>query len=107
MQECRKRRRELSDEIRSLKKAIKSLEVKLPKLTLEISGCDTTRDELAKLIPELRVQCEVSDEDAAKRAELDKKVEKCVADMASCANLASKLEKEVANIQKSIMDAGG
>ena len=90
-----------------MKKLVKSLEIKLPKLTLEISGCDITRNELAKLIPELRKQCQISPEDSVKRAELDKNVQKCIADMASCADLAGKLEKEVENLQKAIMDAGG
>ena len=65
--ECRDRRRQIKDELKALAKSIKSLSIKLPKLKLEIDGCDTTREELTKLIPELRIQCEVSSEDQAKR----------------------------------------
>ena len=107
LQQCRKRRREIAEEIKSLKKTIKSLEVKLPKLEMEINGCDTTREELTKLIPELREQCHFTDEDIAKKAELVEKIDNCRSEMASCATLASKLEKEVDKLQKKIMDAGG
>lgn len=107
VQECRQRRRAIKEELRALAKVVKSLEVKLPKLDLEITGCDTTRLELSKLIPELRLQCEVSEEDIAKRDELSKKVEKCKSDMESCASLAEELENEVAKLQRDIMEAGG
>jgi chromosome segregation ATPase len=107
LQECRARRRQLLDEIKSLKKTVKSLEVQLPKLQMEITGCDTTREELTKLIPQLRTQCQFSAEDAAKKAGLEKNVQKCKSDMASCAELAAKLEKEVARLQKAILEAGG
>jgi structural maintenance of chromosome 4 len=107
LQECRKRRREIKDEFRALTKTAKSLENKLPKLKLEINGCDTTRKELTKLIPDLRVQCKVSDEDEQKRAELQDNVEKCRSDMVSCAKLADKLEAEFSKLQKGILDAGG
>ena len=66
LQECRSKRRALVEEIRTLKRRIKSLTVKLPKLTMEIEGCDTTREELTKRIPELREQCTVSKEDEKK-----------------------------------------
>jgi len=107
LQDCRSKRRALVEEIRTLKRRIKSLSVKLPKLTMEIEGCDTTREELTKRIPELRQQCTVSSDDEKKLRELKKKAEKCKSDMASCAMLASKLEGEVAKLQKSILDAGG
>ena len=68
---------------------MKSLEIKIPKLSLEISGFDTTREELTKLIPELRVQCEVSAEDEEKKVDLKENVKKCKNDMESCAKLAS------------------
>ena len=89
--------------MRSLTKSVKSLEIKIPKLQLEISGCDTTREELTKLIPELRTQSEVTTEDAKKMAGLRKNVEKCKADMTSCVKLADKLEKEVSQMQKKIL----
>jgi structural maintenance of chromosome 4 len=95
------------EELRTMTKSVKSLEIKLPKLKLEITGCDTTREELTKLIPELRLQCEISDEDAQKRAELKNNVAKCRSDMTSCAELAAKLEKQVSKLQKDILDAGG
>mmetsp|Transcript_10732 Transcript_10732/g.16868 ORF Transcript_10732/g.16868 Transcript_10732/m.16868 type:complete len:1150 (-) Transcript_10732:83-3532(-) len=107
VQECRNRRRAIKDALRILSKTVKSLEIKMPKLNLEISGCDTTRQELTKLIPELRLQCQVSDEDKTKRAELQAKVEQCILDMKSCAILADRLEKEVARLQQDIMEAGG
>lgn len=105
--ECRKRRSELRDEVRTLKKRVKTLTVKLPKLTMEIAGCDTTREELTKRLPELRSQCELSAGDAITISNLNKKVHKCKSDMASCAMLASKLEADVARLQKAILDAGG
>ena len=83
------------------------METLLPKLAVEIGGCDTTREELTKFIPELRSQCELSDEDAAILVETKRKVSKCKTDMASCTMKASKLESEVARLQKAIMDAGG
>jgi structural maintenance of chromosome 4 len=107
VQECRNRRRVIKEELRALAKTVKSLEIKLPKLNLEIAGCDTTRQELTKLIPELRVQCEVSEEDKTKRAELQSKVDQCKLDMKSCALLAERLQKEVTKLQQDIMDAGG
>lgn len=107
LQECRKGRKELLEEIRSLKKAVKMLVTKLPKLAVEINGCDTTRKELTKFIPELRFQSELSDADEAKLVELSRKVGKCRTDMSSCAMKASKLEAEVARLQKAIMEAGG
>ncbi|KAL7428262.1 hypothetical protein ACHAXH_003877 [Discostella pseudostelligera] len=104
---CRSRRRELSDEIRSLTKLVKSLSVKLPKLRMEIDGFDTTREELTKQLPSLRIQSTLSAADEQKKAELLKKVEKCKAEMASCVAATSELEEEVAKLQKSILNAGG
>lgn len=107
LQECRSQRRSLSAEIRDLQKRIKVLSLKVPKLTLEISSCDTTREELAKRIPELKSQCTLTESDSKKRDELKKLVVKCKSDMASCAMLASKLEGEVAKVQRAILEAGG
>ena len=107
IQASRDRRKDIKNELRKLTKTIKSLETSLPKLELEIEGCDTTREELTKLIPELRVQCEVSEEDMEKAKELESKVEDCKENMKSCVELATQLEKEVSKIQKSILDAGG
>ena len=107
LKQCRGQRRSLAGEVRDLNKRIKSLGVKIPKLTMEIASCDTTREELTKRLPDLRAQCILSDEDATKLVQLNSKVEKCKADMASCAMLASKLEADVARLQKSILHAGG
>jgi structural maintenance of chromosome 4 len=107
LQECRTRRKELNEEIRALTKRVKFLEVQLPKLAMEIAGCDTTREELTKRIPELKSQSELSDSDAAKLVDLSKNVHRCKTEMSSCALLASKLEAEVARLQKEILDAGG
>jgi structural maintenance of chromosome 4 len=107
IKEHRQRRRDIKDEARQLTKAIKSLEVCVPKLRLEIEGCDTTRQELTKLVPVLRSQSEVSDEDQAKVEELTAKVEECKSNMSTCVSLAERLESEVAKLQKEILDAGG
>ena len=107
LQDCRNRRKEIIEEIRTLRKNVKALETKIPKLSVEIASCDTTREELTKIIPELRNQSKLSDSDAAKLLELNHKVGKCKSDMSACAMKASKLEAEVARLQKAIMDAGG
>jgi len=107
LKQCRAQRRGLTGEVRDLNKRVKALSVQIPKLSMEIASCDTTREELTKRLPDLRAQGILSDEDGAKLAELNSKVEKCKSDMASCAMLASKLEVDVARLQKSILDAGG
>ena len=107
LQDCRSTRKSLVEEVRKLKRRVKTLEVKIPKLAMEIEGCDTTRENLTKSIPELREQCTVSEADANKLSELKSNAEKCKMDMASCAMQASKLETEVAKLQKAILDAGG
>jgi structural maintenance of chromosome 4 len=104
---CRSRRRELSDEIRSLTKLIKTLSVKLPKLQMEIEGFDTTREELTKQLPSLRQQSTLSAADEQKKEELLKKVKNCKMEMASCVAATSELEAEVAKLQKDILNAGG
>eukprot|EP00979_Chaetoceros_neogracilis_P003158 scaffold536_cov142-Chaetoceros_neogracile.AAC.6 len=71
------------------------------------ASCDTTRVELTKCLPDLRANCLLNDDDAAKLTKLNRKIQKCTSDMASCAMLASKLEADVARLQKSILDAGG
>jgi len=107
LKECKKNRRSLANEIRELNKSIKQDSRKVPKLSLEIASCDTTREELTKRIPELQSQCELSQSDKAKLLKLNKNVQKCKNEMASCAKLAAKLESNVAQIQKSILEAGG
>ncbi len=107
IQNSRDRRRSIKDELRKLTKAVKSMETNLPKLLLEIQGCDTTREELTKLVPELRMQCEVSAEDLKKVKKLQSKVKASKFNMKSCVELATELEREVAKLQKDIMDAGG
>ena len=107
LQDCRNKRKEIIEEIRTLKKNMKALGTKIPKLSVEIASCDTTREELTKIIPDLRAQSKLSDKDAAKLMELNQNVGKCKSDMSSCAMKASKLEAEVARLQKAIMEAGG
>lgn len=107
LQECRKRRLDIKTEIRSLVKAAKLLEVMMPKLQMEIEGCDTTREELTKLIPLLRAQCQISAEEETKRNALGEKVRRCQADMDSCVTLANRLEAELSKLQQEILDAGG
>jgi chromosome segregation ATPase len=107
LKNCRAKRRELVEEIRTLTKRIKSLSVKLPQLEMEIAGFDTTREELTKRLPSLREQSTLSAADVKKKNELLKKVEQCKSDMASCVEATSKLEKEVSTLQKNIINAGG
>jgi structural maintenance of chromosome 4 len=107
LKQCRAKRRELVEEIRTLTKLIKSLSVKLPQLEMEIAGFDTTREELTKRLPSLREQSTLSASDEKKKCELLEKVEQCKLDMASCVETTSKLEKEVSTLQKNIINAGG
>ena len=107
LQEVRSKRRSLSNEVRQLSKRIQALNVQLPKLSMKISGCDTTREELTKRLPDLKKLCCLSETDNIKLSDLNKKVKKCESDMASCTKLASKLEGEVAKIQSAILDVGG
>lgn len=99
--------KKLVEEIRTLHKRIKELEIKIPKLSMEIEGCNTTRSELTKLIPHLRQECELSAGDKEKLKKLLERVESCKLDVDGCAKMASKLEKEVGRLQKAILDAGG
>lgn len=105
--QCRTQRRELSDELRRLKTKVKALTVKLPKLRIDVDGCDTTRAELTNRIPELRDQCQLSPDDQKRLEQLNIKVEECKSDMEACKRLSDRLEKEVAKLQKDILDAGG
>lgn len=107
LKQCRQRRRNIAQEIHLLTKRIKALSVRLPKLSIEIEGFDTTRSTLTERIPELRSQCELSEHDRATLKKLNQEVEKRKTEMASCAMQASKLESDVARIQKSILEAGG
>ena len=107
LKECRQRRRDIAQEIQLLTKSIKALSIKLPKLSIEIEGFDTTRATLTERIPELRSQCELSEKDRAMLKKLNQEVEKRKMEMASCAMQTSKLESDVARIQKAILDAGG
>jgi len=104
---CRDRRRELTEEIRTLNKLIKAHSVKLPKLRMEIEGFDTTREVLTKQLPTLREQSTLSTVDEAKKSELLKKVVNCKSEMSACVDATSKLEAEVAKLQKNIVTAGG
>lgn len=74
---------------------------------MEVEGCNTSRKELSKLIPELKTKIKLSPEDTARLYELQQKVDKCRSDMQSCQQLATKLEAEVAKLQQAILDAGG
>lgn len=107
MVEVRKRRKELAAEIKDLNKSIKSLEKKIPKISIELDGFETTRENLTASIPELRKKSAMSKSDEKKVSELRQKISKCKSDMASCSMQASKLEADVARLQKSILDVGG
>ena len=98
----RSNRRALTVEIQSLTKQIKSFTKKIPKLSMEIAGCDTSREELTKRLPILREQSILSPADEKRCKTLKEEVSKCMSDMASCAILASKLESETAKLKKSI-----
>jgi structural maintenance of chromosome 4 len=105
--ECRKRRKDLADEARALKTTIRDLEAQVPKFTLEIAGCDTTREELTRLLPTLEAQTRLSREDEEKLQGLRSELERCQVDMAACTEAAAGLEGEVAALQQQIMEAGG
>jgi structural maintenance of chromosome 4 len=105
--ECRSQRKKLAEEIKCLKRLVKELEVKIPKLSMEISRFDAVRADLTKFIPQLQSQCVVSEEDATLLLSLNNEVSKCQSDMSSCAALTANLETEVAQLQQSILDAGG
>ncbi|GMH53692.1 hypothetical protein TrST_g10176 [Triparma strigata] len=105
--ECRERRKELVEEIRSLEKIIKTLTVKVPKLRMEVDGVENTREALTQSIPELKEASTMSAADAATLKGLTAEVKKIEKDMKKCVDLATKLEAEVADIQKNILDAGG
>jgi len=107
LQECRAHRRNLASEVRDLQKRIKSLSVEIPKLSMNIASCDTTREEWTTRLPSMREACVLSEEDAATLTSLQQQVQKCKSDMASCAMQASKLEADVARLQTAILDAGG
>ncbi|GKY99335.1 hypothetical protein MPSEU_000888500 [Mayamaea pseudoterrestris] len=107
LHDLRTQRKDLLDEIRQLKQRIKAYESKLPKLSMEIAGFDTTRTELTKLIPELKSQSKLSAGDEKELRELNKVVETCKDDMSSCVEEASRLQAAVDRLQKAILDAGG
>lgn len=107
LQNCRQKRAAIQDEVRSLERSIKSLSINIPKLTMQAVGCDTTREELTKRLPELRKQSTLSETDKVKLESLLKTVDKCKRDVGACFEDASKLEEEVAKLQKSILEAGG
>ncbi len=107
LQSCRQRRAAIQEEIRSLEKNIKSLSINVPKLSMQAAGCDTTREELTKRLPELRKQSTLSETDKLKLETLLKTVGKCKRDVGTCSKEASQLEEEVAKLQKAILEAGG
>jgi structural maintenance of chromosome 4 len=74
---------------------------------MQAVGCDTTREELTKRLPELRKQSTLSETDKLKLKSLLKAVDKCKSDVGTCSEEASKLEEEVTKLQKSILEAGG
>lgn len=104
---CRDRRKEIAHEGRTLKKTIRDLEATIPKLTVEVNGCDTTRKELTQLLPMLQAQTKLSDEDEHNLKSLQADLKRCENDMAKCTEAASGLEIEVEDLQKQIMNAGG
>ena len=104
---CRQRRKEIALEIDALKKVVKALGTKLPKLLMEIEGFDTTRTALTERIPELRSQCALNDKDQATLDQLNEEIERRKKAMLSCATKASQLEADVAKLQNSILEAGG
>lgn len=105
--ECRSARKLLVEEIKRLKAQVKVIDVKIPKLSMELSNFDRTRADLRDFIPQLKSQSVVSEEDAALLTSLNVEVSKCKTDMSSCASITAKLEAEVARLQKDILSAGG
>ena len=51
LEAIRSNRRVLVAEIKSLTKKIKCLTLKIPKIKMDITGCDTSREELTKRLP--------------------------------------------------------
>jgi structural maintenance of chromosome 4 len=107
LQQIRQRRKEIQAELRQLAKDLKSGHARVPKLELEIGNCDTTRENLTKLIPQLEQQVVENEADQSKLAELEERVSACEADLAACNGQAAALEKEKEGLQKAILDAGG
>jgi len=104
---ARSKRRILQEEIKNLGLSIKALRIKIPKLALEIKGCDTTREELTLRLPTLKEQSTLSSEDEVRLSELKKKVQECKNSLALCVMKSSKLEGEVTKLQKAVLNAGG
>lgn len=88
-------------------KRIRSLEVSIPKLKLEVEGCETTRQQLERLIPELQQQCFITQEEVDRRELLEEKVRLCENNLRVCSVHADKLEAEVTKLQNEIVEAGG
>ena len=95
LEAIRSNRRVLVAEIKSLTKKIKCLTLKIPKIKMDITGCDTSREELTKRLPVLSEQIILSSADEQKCKTLKQHISKCKSDMASCAIVAAKLESEV------------
>ena len=104
---CRQQRRDAEHAVRDAQKRVKELSIKIPKLQLELGGFDTTREQLSKLIPELRIQSKLTAEDQKKLDVLNEQVEKRKADMKDCVEQASGLEKAIEALQAKILNAGG
>ena len=103
----RQERKALSNEIRELSKRLKTLDVLIPKLSLEISGFETSRLNLAQSIPELRARCELTAAEKTKLENLGSEVSRLQMELSDCVHQAASVEAKVKAIQHEIADAGG
>jgi len=107
LQQIRHRRKEILVELRQLAKDLKAGQASVPKLELEIGNCDTTRENLTNLIPQLEKQIQETKADEAKLSQLEQEVKDCENELDACTEKASELEKEKDRLQKAILEAGG
>lgn len=107
LHECKERRLTIRKDIRNYTTKQRSLELSIPKLKLDLEGCETTREELTRLIPELEEQCNISDKDKQVQDSLAEKVQLCKSELLPFSSQAEDLENEVSKLKDEILEAGG
>ena len=107
LQQIRSRRKEIQNQLRQLGKDIKALQASVPKIELEIGNCETVRENLTTLIPQLEEQLAENQVDNAQLEELEAEVNLCMRRLDDCTEKASELEQRKATLQKAILGAGG
>ena len=96
--ECRAARKSVTEEIRTLKKTIKSLDIKVPKLQVEMRGFDSTAAQLTELIPQLKKDAVMSKQDKKKLVDLNRRVDQCKSDMSENSSHVERLELDVSDL---------